>query len=173
VRFRGIHAGIANFTRGSGTHSCGCPDGRHGKGPLPTTHCDWPGHYCDWIGTAVPHPLHLFAKGHIKAPWCTLPRASSCTPESAACCAPNDAVWQVSVRAPPVSASPTPPPHCRVPVLRENDGWMDVAVACQGECIDRHSSVELGGEARAGQVRPATAVALGMDPQHRLPGSDD
>lgn len=110
VRFRGIHAGIANFTRGSGTHSCGCPDGRHGKGPLPTTHCDWPGHYCDWIGTAVPHPLHLFAKGHIKAPWCTLPRASSCTPESAACCAPNDAVWQVSVRAPPVSASPTPPP---------------------------------------------------------------
>jgi hypothetical protein len=110
VRFRGIHAGIANFTRGSGTHSCGCPDGRHGKGPLPTTHCDWPGHYCDWIGTAVPHPLHLFAKGHIKAPWCTLPRASSCTPESAACCAPNDAVWQVSVRAPPVSASGGPPP---------------------------------------------------------------
>jgi hypothetical protein len=125
VRFRGIHAGIANFTRGSGTHSCGCPDGRHGKGPLPTTHCDWPGHYCDWIGTAVPHPLHLFAKGHIKAPWCTLPRASSCTPESAACCAPNDAVWQVSVRAPPVSASPTPPPTVGFRFcVRTMGGWM-------------------------------------------------
>lgn len=87
------NAWIANYTRGSGAHSCGCPDPRHGKGPLPTTHCDWPGHYCDWEGTAVP-PLTLFAKGHIKAPWCTLPRASSCTPTSAACCAPNDAVWQ-------------------------------------------------------------------------------
>ena len=83
---------ISNFTAGSGRHSCGCPDGRHGKGPLPTTHCDWPGHYCDWVGQAVP-PLTLFAKTHIKAPWCTEPR-SSCTASSSSCCAPNEAVWQ-------------------------------------------------------------------------------